>query len=209
MPLHVDGARFFNAVVALGTTPAALAAPADSVTFCLSKGLSAPVGSVVVGNGPFIARARRARKLLGGGMRQAGVLAAAGLVALRPGDAGMIDRLAEDHANARRLAEAIAGLDGIRSPGDIAQPGDGPLDPGRVRTNFVLFRVDRDRAAFLDALEARGVVMVAYPHGQIRAATHHGVTAADIERVIGAVAEALRETAPAPARAGDPATSAA
>ena len=78
------------------------------MTFCLSKGLSAPVGSVVVGNGPFVARARRARKLLGGGMRQAGVLAAAGLVALRDGDAGMITRLAEDHANARRLAEGIA-----------------------------------------------------------------------------------------------------
>ena len=129
VPLHVDGARFFNAVVALGVTPAELAAPADSVTFCLSKGLSAPVGSVVVGNGPFVARARRARKLLGGGMRQAGVLAVAGLLALRDGDAGMITRLAEDHANARRLGEALAGLDGIRSPGDIAQPGDGPLDP--------------------------------------------------------------------------------
>ena len=90
VPLHVDGARFFNAVVALGVTPAELAAPADSVTFCLSKGLSAPVGSVVVGNGPFVARARRARKLLGGGMRQAGVLAVAGLLALRDGDAGMI-----------------------------------------------------------------------------------------------------------------------
>ena len=133
VPLHVDGARFFNAVVALGVTPAELAAPADSVTFCLSKGLSAPIGSVVVGNGPFVARARRARKLLGGGMRQVGVLAAAGLIALRDGDAGMITRLAEDHANARRLAEGLAGLDGIRSPGGIAQPGDGPLDPGARR----------------------------------------------------------------------------
>jgi threonine aldolase len=198
VPLHVDGARFFNAVVALGTTPAALAAPADSVTFCLSKGLAAPVGSVVVGNGPFIARARRARKLLGGGMRQVGVLAAAGLVALRDGDAGMIDRLADDHANARRLAEGLAGLEGIRSPGDIAQPDDGPLDPGRFRTNFVLFRVDRDRAAFLEALEARGVVMVAYPHGQVRAVTHYGVTADDVERTIRAVGETLRETAPIP-----------
>jgi threonine aldolase len=119
----------------------------------------------------------------------------------------MIDRLAEDHANARRLAEAIAGLDGIRSPGDIAQPGDGLLDPGRVRTNFVLFRVARDRAAFLDALVARGVVMVAYPHGQVRAVTHYGITADDIERTIGAVAGALRDTAPTPA--GDPAASAA
>ena len=207
VPLHVDGARFFNAVVALGVTPAELAAPADSVTFCLSKGLSAPVGSVVVGNGPFVARARRARKLLGGGMRQAGVLASAGLLALRDGDAGMITRLAEDHANARRLAEGIAGLDGIRSPGDIAQPEDGPLDPGRVVTDFVLFKVDRDRSAFLAALETRGVLMVAYPHGQVRAVTHYGISAADIEHTIHAVAGALEDTAPQPA--GDRAPSAA
>jgi threonine aldolase len=110
VPLHVDGARFFNAAVALGVAPAALAAPADTVTFCLSKGLSCPAGSVVVGSAAFIARARRARKLLGGGMRQAGVLAAAGLVALRDGDAGMIARLADDHANARRLAELLAAI---------------------------------------------------------------------------------------------------
>jgi threonine aldolase len=209
VPLHVDGARFFNAVVALGTTARELAAPADSVTFCLSKGLSTPIGSVVVGSREFIARARRARKLLGGGMRQVGVLAAAGLVALRDGEAGMIDRLAEDHANARRLAEGLAGLDGIRSPGDIAQPdgGAGPLDPARVVTNFVLFRVDRDRSAFLAALDARGIAMVAFPHGQVRAVTHHGITADDIERVIGAVAEVLRGTAPIPA--GDRAASAA
>ena len=209
VPLHVDGARFFNAVVALGMTARELAAPADSVTFCLSKGLSTPIGSVVVGSRGFVARARRARKLIGGGMRQVGVLAAAGLVALRDGEAGMIDRLAEDHANARRLAEGLAALGGVRSPGDIAQPdgGAGPLDPARVVTNFVVFRVDRDRDAFLAALEARGVAMVPYPHGQIRAVTHHGITAGDIERVIDAAAEALRETAPTPA--GDPAASAA
>ena len=140
-------------------------------------------------------------------MRQVGVLAAAGLIALRDGDAGMITRLAEDHANARRLAEGLAGLDGIRSPGGIAQPGDGPLDPERAVTDFVLFKVDRDRAAFLDALEARGVRMVAYAHGQVRAVTHYGITAADIDRTIAAVDAALRETAPQPA--GDPATSAA
>ena len=128
-------------MVALGVTPAELAAPADSVTFCLSKGLSAPIGSRRRrATAPFVARARRARKLLGGGMRQVGVLAAAGLIALRDGDAGMIARLAEDHANARRLAEGLAGLDGIRSPGGIAQPGDGPLDPERAVTDFVLFR---------------------------------------------------------------------
>ena len=120
VPLHIDGARFFNATVALGVTPEQMAAPADSVTFCLSKGLAAPVGSVVVGSEAFIGRARRARKLIGGGMRQAGVLAAAGLVALGTGpngDGGMIERLAEDHANARRLAAGLADLDGVRSPG--------------------------------------------------------------------------------------------
>jgi threonine aldolase len=195
VPLHIDGARFWNAAVALGVSGRELAAPADSVTFCLSKGLACPVGSVLVGSRAFIWRARRARKLLGGGMRQVGVLAAAGLVALRDGEAGMIDRLAEDHANARRLAEALSGMEGIRSPGNLAQPGDGPLDPGRVRTNFVLFRVDRDRDAFLAALAARGVRMVDYAHGQVRAVTHYGIDAADIETVIAATAAALDETA--------------
>jgi threonine aldolase len=193
VPLHVDGARFFNAVVAHGVGPAELAAPADSVTFCLSKGLSCPAGSVVVGSRAFIGRARRARKLLGGGMRQSGVLAAAGLVALRDGDAGMIARLAEDHANARRLAERLAALSGVRSPGDIAQPGDGPLDPSRVTTNFVLFRVDGDRAAFLAAAEARGVRLDYYPHGQVRAVTHHGITAADVDGAADVIGAALRE----------------
>jgi threonine aldolase len=207
VPLHVDGARFFNAVVALGVSPAALAAPADTVTFCLSKGLSAPIGSVVVGPAPFIARARRARKLVGGGMRQVGVLAAAGLVALDDGLDGTIARLAEDHANARRLAAGLAALDGIRSPGGIAQPGDGPLDPSRAVTNFVLFRVDRDRPAFLAELEARGVLMVPYANGSVRAVTHLGVTAGDIDRVIETVDDILRGTRPSPA--GTPASTAA
>jgi threonine aldolase len=195
IPLHIDGARFWNAVVALGVSGRDLAAPADSVTFCLSKGLACPVGSVVVGDRDFIWRARRARKLVGGGMRQVGILAAAGLVALQDGAAGMIDRLAEDHANARRLAEALTEMPGVTSPGGIAQPSEGPLDPRRVRTNFVLFRVERDRDAFLAALAARGVLMVAYPHGQVRAATHYGVTAADIEATIAATRAALAETA--------------
>src|SRR6185503_8183323 len=141
VPLHIDGARFWNAVVALDADARELAGPADSVTFCLSKGLSCPVGSVVVGSKDFIWRARRGRKLAGGGMRQVGILAAAGLIALRDGSAGMIERLAEDHANARRLAEALAGMDGVLSPGDVAQPEGDRLDPARVRTNFVLFRV--------------------------------------------------------------------
>jgi threonine aldolase len=128
-------------------------------------------------------------------MRQAGILAAAGLLALRDGPSGMIDRLAEDHANARRLAEGFADLAGIVSAGGIAQPEPGRLDPSRVRTNFVLFRVERDRAAFLAALGARGVLMVEFPHGQVRAVTHHGVTAADIDATIAATAEALADTA--------------
>ena len=122
VPLHIDGARFWNAVVAQGVTARDLADPADSVTFCLSKALACPVGSVVVGDRAFIHRARRGRKLVGGGMRQAGILAAAGLVALSDGPDGTIERLAEDHANARRLAEALSGMDGIVSAGGTAQP---------------------------------------------------------------------------------------
>jgi threonine aldolase len=201
VPLHLDGARFWNAVVAQNVRPTDLSDPADTVTFCLSKGLGCPVGSVVVGRRDVIWRARRARKMVGGGMRQAGILAAAGLVALADGPDGMIARLAEDHANARRLAEALADMDGIVAAGGTAQPTNetnpGPLDPTRVRTNFVLFRVERDRAAFLAALEARGVVMVAYPHGQVRAVTHYGITASDIETTIDATRAALAETRPA------------
>ena len=194
VPLHIDGARFWNAVVAQGVRPTDLAGPADSLTFCLSKGLACPVGSIVVGSRDMIWRARRARKMVGGGMRQVGVLAAAGLVALDDGPDSMIDRLAEDHANARRLGDALAGMDGILSAGGTAQPEPGRFDPDRVRTNFVLFRVDRDRAAFLEALRARGVWMVEFPHGQVRAVTHYGVTAADIETTIEATRQALAET---------------
>jgi threonine aldolase len=145
-------------------------------------------------------------------MRQAGVLAAAGLVALGTGpdgEGGMIRRLAEDHANARRLADGLASLDGVRSPGGIAQPDElgERLDPANIATNFVLFRVDRDRAAFLAALEARDVWLVPYANGQIRAVTHYGITAEDIDDVVATVAEVLRDTAPD--HAGEPASSAA
>ncbi|HTK45321.1 MAG TPA: GntG family PLP-dependent aldolase [Patescibacteria group bacterium] len=201
VPLHVDGARFWNAVVALGEPPTELAGPADSLSFCLSKGLACPVGSLVVGSREFVWKARRARKLLGGGMRQVGVLAAPGLIALRDGPAGMIERLADDHENARRLAEALSGMDGIGSAGDVAQPTPGPLDPARVTTNFVVFKAARDRGALIDALARRGVLVVAYPHDQIRAVTHYGVEPADIETAIGAFREALDETAVAPAPA--------
>ena len=195
IPLHVDGARLFNAVVALGTPAHELLRGADSATFCLSKGLACPVGSVVVGSAPFIARARRARKLVGGGMRQVGVLAAAGLIALRDGPAGMIERLVEDHDNARRLAHGLAALDGIEG-----------LDPARVRTDFVIFRIRprsgqgalEARAAFLAELERRGILLVPYSHGQVRAVTHHGVEAADIERVLEASRAALQSADLAP-----------
>jgi threonine aldolase len=203
VPLHIDGARLFNAVVALGTTARELVAAADSVTFCISKGLACPVGSVVVGRRDFIWRARRARKLLGGGMRQAGVLAAPGLVALRDGPSGMIERLAEDHANARRLADGLAATTGIDS-----------LDPARVRTNFVLFRVARQpdtsaeppdlsdlRARFLDELAREGVLMVPYSGGLIRAVTHYGIGAADIEATLAATARALGTLGLAPSPA--------
>jgi threonine aldolase len=194
VPLHVDGARFFNASVALGVAPRKLAAAADSVAFCLSKGLGCPVGSVVVGSKDFIGRAHRARKLLGGGMRQAGVIAAAGLVALGDGGDGMIDRLADDHHNARQLAEGLADIPGVVSAGGIAQPEPGRLDPARVTTNFVLFKVDRDRRAFIEALKVQNVLMDEYAHGQVRAVTHHDVAAADIGPVVAAVRAALEAT---------------
>jgi threonine aldolase len=190
VPLHVDGARVFNAAIALGVPARDLLASADSATFCLSKGLSCPVGSVVVGSRDFVWRARRARKLLGGGMRQVGVLAAAGLIALRDGSAGMIDRLAEDHANARRLADGLADL-----------PGVGGLDPSRVRTNFVFFELPRAdlRGAFLDALAHDGVLMIEYPHSRrIRAVTHYGIDAADIDATIEASRRALATIGLAP-----------
>ncbi len=204
VPLFIDGARLFNAAVALGVPANALVPAGASATFCLSKSLACPVGSMVVGDGAFIARARRARKLLGGGMRQAGIIAAAGLVALRDGPDGMIERLADDHANARRLADALASMDGVTR-----------LDPGRVRTNFVLFGVGaaiwpddteerraivRQRAEFLDALAGRGVRMIEYPKGLIRAIPHYGVERDDIETAIGALSATLAEVGAAAMR---------
>jgi threonine aldolase len=190
VPLHVDGARVFNAAVALGVAVRVLLGSADSATFCLSKGLSCPVGSVVVGSRDFVWRARRARKLLGGGMRQVGVLAAAGLIALRDGSDGMIDRLAEDHQNARRLAEGLVNL-----------PGVSGLDPSRVRTNFVFFELPRAelRGQFLEALAGEGVLMIEYPHSRrIRAVTHYGIDAADIDATIDAARRALAAIGLAP-----------
>jgi threonine aldolase len=177
--LHIDGARLFNAAAALGVAARQLAEDADSVSFCLSKGLAAPVGSLVCGTRGFVAEARRARKVLGGGMRQAGVLAAAGIVALDE----MTDRLAEDHANARRLAEGLAGLGGLS------------LDPGRFKTNIVYFDVTRKGSTaheLVAALDREGVRMLASGPGKIRAVTHYEVTAKDIDYTLKVMAKLMR-----------------
>jgi threonine aldolase len=189
LAIHLDGARLFNAAVALNVPAGALARAADSVTFCLSKGLAAPVGSVLCGSTDFIARARRARKMLGGGMRQAGVLAAAGIVALET----MVDRLAEDHANARRLAEGLADLPGIQ------------IDPGTVRTNIVIFHLERPDLTpdeLVTGLARRRVRLFAIGGPRLRAVTHYEVTAAGIEAALEAFAAALGASRPAMAAGG-------
>ncbi len=165
--VHIDGARIFNAALALDTTVAALAEPADSVGFCLSKGLGAPVGSVLCGDGEFIARARKNRKLLGGGMRQAGVIAAAGVYALDH----MVDRLADDHANARLLARGLAELPMV------------DLDPESVDTNIVSFRTG-DAIGFARSLKRAGVLCTMPGPGRLRMVTHYGIERADIENAL-------------------------
>jgi len=172
--VHIDGARLFNAAVASGVPAADFAACADSVTFCLSKGLGCPVGSVLCGTAEFIHRARRVRKMLGGGMRQAGILAAAGLYALEHN----IERLAEDHANARRLAQGIADVPGIT------------LDRVDVPTNMVYFTTPNPAAEFADALETKYQVR-ALPMDlhRLRMVTHLDVDSNDIEQAIAAVRE--------------------
>lgn len=178
LAVHLDGARLFNAAVALGVAPATLAADADSVTFCLSKGLAAPVGSVLCGSEAFVARARKVRKQLGGGMRQAGVLAAAGLVALET----MVDRLADDHAHARRLAEGLAALPAIR------------LDAAGVRTNIVIAALDPAAGAveaLVERLAAEGVRFFAVGPGRFRLVTHWEVTADDVEQALTAFRRVL------------------
>ena len=184
LPVHCDGARIFNAAVALGTTPAVLAAGFDSVMFCLSKGLGAPVGSLLCGRRDFIIEARRVRKMLGGGMRQAGVIAAAGLVALHKGPG----RLAEDHENAGRLARALAGVPGV------------DLDPASVRTNIIIARLTSDlpvkatgsdsgdlTAALLGRLREAGVLGSWVSRDRVRFVTHRDIsreqTGVAIERI--------------------------
>ena len=173
VPIHLDGARIFNAAVALGSTAAQIAAHVDSVQFCLSKGLGAPVGSLVAGPRSFIERVRRQRKLLGGAMRQAGTIAAAGLVALDT----MVDRLEEDHRRARRLAEGIARLPGFR------------IDLEVVQTNIVVFRQPShiEKVRLLDALREEGVLLSDYGLKGLRAVTHYEITDDDITRALGAM----------------------
>ena len=178
LKLHVDGARIWNAAVALGVPAARLLRGVDSVSACLSKGLAAPVGSVLAGDADFIRRARRLRKAVGGGMRQAGVVAAAGIVAL---DA-MTERLAEDHANARLLAEGLADLDGLA------------LDVDAVQTNLVYFRLEDgavDAPTMSAALARRGVLVSPTSTRDLRAVTHCDVDAEQVRRALGAVAEIL------------------
>jgi threonine aldolase len=176
--VHLDGARLFNAAVALKRPASDFTRHVDSVTFCLSKGLSAPVGSVVCGSADFVQRARRVRKMVGGGMRQVGVLAAAGIVALDQ----MVDRLADDHTNARRLAEGLQALPGIR------------IDLERVQTNIVIFFVDRPAGVqdLMTGCAARKVKIHGIGPTSIRCVTHKDVDGDDIERALQAFAEITR-----------------
>ncbi|MDI9430545.1 MAG: low-specificity L-threonine aldolase [Planctomycetota bacterium] len=178
LAVHLDGARIFNAAVALGVDVKVLTKGADSVSVCLSKGLAAPVGSVICGSQAFIDEARRVRKILGGGMRQAGIIAAAGLVACD----SMIDRIQDDHANAARLAQGLAGLSGLQ------------IDAVAVQTNIVYFDVVRERLSaetLVWRLAERGVKMLCSGPGRIRAVTHYGIDRRDIEQTLAAMAEAL------------------
>lgn len=180
LPLHIDGARLFHAAVALGVPAAEIAAHGDSVMFCVSKGLAAPVGSLLAGDADFIARARVARKILGGSMRQAGIVAAGGIYALET----MVERLQEDHDNARRLAEGLGALPGIT------------LDRDVVETNIFFIDLDEGAPAPRDlAAQLREAgVLVSPPLGasrRIRLVTHYGITAEDIDYVVAVTARIL------------------
>ncbi|UQZ88642.1 low-specificity L-threonine aldolase [Deltaproteobacteria bacterium Smac51] len=176
LKVHLDGARLFNAAAALDCSAADLAAYADSVAFCLSKGLCAPVGSMVCGNASFIDEVRRCRKVLGGGMRQAGVLAACGLISLK----SMIGRLKEDHENARRLASLLAGERNITVADD------------RVKINMVFWQHDIkgfDDQAFIAFMSDRGIKVSGASDGWYRLVTHHDITADGVDRFISAFRE--------------------
>jgi len=182
VPVHIDGARIFNAAEFLGKPVHELAAPADSVMFCLSKGLGAPVGSMLVGSKEFIREARLVRKALGGGMRQAGVLAAAGLAALEKSPA----RLGEDHANARFLAEALAGTPGVA------------IDPSKVETNILVFDISGTGLSTAESsarLKEEGVLANGIDARRMRMVTHCDVSRADCEQAVRAVEAAFGRVA--------------
>ena len=176
VPVHIDGARLFNAAVKLGVPVAEIAAHGESACFCISKGLSAPVGSLLCGSTEFILRARAFRRMCGGNLRQAGVIAAAGIVALEE----MVDRLAEDHARAQRLAEGLARID------------PSLVDPALVETNIVRVNFSKSRRhadEWVKALNERGIRAGAWNPREIRLVTHRHVTEADVDRVVGAIRE--------------------
>ncbi len=178
LKLHMDGARVFNAAVALGVDVKTIAGQVHSLTFCLSKGLSAPVGSLICGDAEFISKARRIRKSLGGGMRQAGIIAAAGLFTLDRG----VEQLRKDHANARRLAEGLGKLPGIN------------LDLKKVSTNIVYFDVDEKKISPLQLIKGmsqKGVKFFDTGGTRLRLVTHSGITEEDVSLVISAFKETL------------------
>jgi len=177
--VHLDGARIFNAAIALNLDPATLTKNVDSVMFCLSKGLSAPVGSILAGSKEFIQRARKNRKMLGGGMRQAGILAAAGIIALE----NMVERLEEDHKNARILGEGLADIGGIK------------VDLETVQTNMVCFDLNKsgmDTHQFLPKLAEYNILGSPRPPTKVRLVTHYGINEDDIYATIKAIKEIVR-----------------
>jgi len=179
LQVHLDGARIFNAAAALGLRPQELAAPCDTVSFCLSKGLGCPVGSLLCGPADFVDRARRNRKLLGGGMRQVGLLAAAGIFALEQN----VARITDDHVNAARLADGLRAL--------------GPFRPNRPMTNIVVVDLlEGDNATWLRRLRAAGVLAVPFGVNRLRMVTHINISAGDIEEALRRVACAV-EAVPA------------
>jgi threonine aldolase len=180
LPVHLDGARIFNAALSLDTTVAEIARPFDSVMFCLSKGLGAPVGSLIAGTKAFIQEAISIRKMLGGGMRQVGVLAAAGRIALEESPKILI----EDHRNARRLAEGVANLRGVA------------IDPERTQTNIVIFDISGTgltTAQFAAELKARGVLANGINPRDMRMVTHYDVSRDDIEQTLQTAKEVLEK----------------
>jgi threonine aldolase len=177
--VHLDGARIFNAAIALNVPASQLAKNADSVCFCLSKGLSAPVGSLLCGPRELVDRARKRRKMAGGGMRQVGIIAAAGIVALET----MVDRLAEDHATARHLAQGLARIPGI------------DINPEKVQTNIVMFQTPAlvPTPEFVQRLDERGVKLIHRGDRWVRAVTHRMVSTADIDDALSRIELLVRE----------------